>query len=279
MTDRLVESSDGVRIPVHDLGGSGPPLLLCHATGFHGLVWGQFAALLAERFRVWSLDFRGHGDASPPPALPVDWRGVGDDVLAVVDHLGLEEPFGFGHSMGGAALVLAEAARPGTFRGLALFEPIVFPPESPPGSGSGDLAVGARRRRGEFASRDEAFANFASKPPLDVFVPEALRAYVDHGLAERPEGGVALKCRPEVEAAVYEGARVHPGWGRMPAVRCPVTVLTGETTDAVGGVLARLQAEQLPDGRVEVLPGVGHFAPMEDPPLTARAVAGALLGG
>ena len=279
MTARLVESSDGVTLPVHDLGGSGPPLLLCHATGFHGLVWGPFADLLGGRFRVWSVDFRGHGDASPPPALPVDWRGVGDDVLAVVDDLELDRPFGFGHSMGGAALVLAEAARPGTFRGLALFEPIVFPPEAPPGGGPGDLVTGARRRRAVFASKDEAFANFASKPPLSVFVPAALRAYVDHGFAERPEGGATLKCRPEVEAAVFEGARMHPGWTRLPAVGCPVTVLTGEQTDSVGGDLARMQAERLPDGRVEVVPEVGHFGPMEDPPRVARAVGDALLGG
>jgi pimeloyl-ACP methyl ester carboxylesterase len=274
---RHLPGPDGSELAVHHLGAGRRPTLLCHATGFHGLVWGPFAGLLAQRFRVWSLDFRGHGDASPPPALPLEWRGVGDDVLAVVDDLGLEQPFGFGHSMGGAALVLAESERPGTFRGLAVFEPIVFPAEGPPG-GKGDLASGARRRRATFASKDEAFANFASKPPLSAFVPDALWAYVDHGLAERPEGGVALKCRPEVEAGVYEGAPAHPGWARLPEVRCPATVLTGEHSD-VGGELSRLQAERLPGGRVEVIPGVGHFGPMEDPPLLARTVAAALLGG
>jgi pimeloyl-ACP methyl ester carboxylesterase len=275
---RRVESSEGVSVPVHDLGGSGPPLLLAHATGFHGLVWGPFAEVLGERFRLWSLDFRGHGDAGPPPALPLDWRGVADDVLAVVDDLHLEAPFGFGHSMGGAALLLAEAARPGTFRALACFEPIVFPVEGPP-RGGGHLAEGARRRRATFGSRDEAFANFSAKPPLSVFVPGALRAYVDHGLADLPEGGVALKCRPEVEAATYEGATAHGGWDRLPEVRCPVTVLTGETTDAVGGELARLQAGRLPEGRVEVVPGVGHFGPMEDPALVAGVLGAALLDG
>ena len=32
----LVPSTDGVRIAVHDLGGTGSALLVSHATGFHG---------------------------------------------------------------------------------------------------------------------------------------------------------------------------------------------------------------------------------------------------
>jgi pimeloyl-ACP methyl ester carboxylesterase len=47
----------------------------------------------------------------------------------------------------------------------------------------------------------------------------------------------------------------------------------------VGADLARMQAERVPVGRVEVVPGVGHFGPMEDPPQVAGAVAAALLGG
>jgi pimeloyl-ACP methyl ester carboxylesterase len=195
----------------------------------------------------------------------------------VVDDLGLEQPLGFGHSMGGAALLLAEAARAGTFGALVCFEPIVFPAEGPPGGSNRDLSSGARRRRATFASKDEAFANFASKPPLDAFVPDALRAYVDHGLAERPEGGVALKCRPEVEAATYEGAPAHPGWALLPSVGCPVTVMAGEVTGALPRELPRLQADRLPAGRLQVVPGVGHFGPMEDPPTLVRAVADALL--
>ena len=53
--------------------------------------------------------------------------------------------------------------------------------------------------------------------------------------------------------------------------------MTGEHTDAMPPELPRRQAERLPRGRVEVVPGVGHFGPMEDPPALARAVSAALL--
>ena len=58
-----------------------------------------------------------------------------------------------------------------------------------------------------FGSRDEAYENFAGKPPLNVLAPDALRAYVDHGFADQPDGTVRLKCRGENEARIYEGSQ------------------------------------------------------------------------
>ena len=87
---------------------------------------------------------------------------MADDVLAVVGRL--DPPIaGFGHSMGGAALLLAEDRRPGTFRSLFLFEPIVLPDDFAP-IGSNYMAELARGRRSTFPSRDEALARYASRP-------------------------------------------------------------------------------------------------------------------
>ena len=55
------------------------------------------------------------------------WQRMAEDALAVQDALGLRGGFGVGHSLGGAALLLAEATRPGSFRALYLFEPVVAP--------------------------------------------------------------------------------------------------------------------------------------------------------
>ena len=102
---------------------------------------------------------------------------VDTPVLAVVDGLGLDRPVGVGHSKGGAALLLAEEARPGTFAALWCFDPVVFPStlDAPvDGDGEHPLAAGAARRREVFPSRAEAFANYRDKPPFSVVSEEAL---------------------------------------------------------------------------------------------------------
>jgi pimeloyl-ACP methyl ester carboxylesterase len=264
-------SSDGVEVAGWDLGGDGPPLLFAHATGFHGHVWLPMARQL-ETFHTFSFDERGHGDSRAPEPHEFDWHGFGDDVLATVDGFGLDRPFGVGHSAGAAALLMAEAARPGTFRALYLWEPVVMPVDPPIGPSDNPLSVGALRRRAVFPSRDEALANYASKAPFSVLHPDALRAYVDHGLADQPDGQVVLKCRPEDEAQMYRMGSAHRAFGQFPDVRCPAVVACGADTDAFGPELIELQAAALPTARTEVLPGLGHFGPLQNPAAVAAAV-------
>lgn len=256
---------------VHDLGGAGPTLVFAHATGFHGRVWEPLAHALADDFHCVAIDLSGHGDTPlPSPAEDgLDWAIFGDDVLATLDGLVGEGPvFGVGHSKGGAALVLAEQARPGAFAALYLFEPIVFPPREPgtPAVDPADhpLAIGARKRREVFASRDEAYENYASKPPLAALHPEALRAYVDHGFEDLPDGTVRLKCRGLNESATYAGSTSHDAFSHLDAVACPVTVACGDD-GGMPALNAADVAEAIPGGRLEQVADVGHFGPLEDP--------------
>lgn len=273
-------SSDEVDLAVHDLGGTGPPLLMTHATGLHGRAWGPLAPALASRFRCWSFDFRGHGDSSRPGGGDFDWRGFGDDVLAVVAGLGLERPYGFGHSQGATALLLAEQTRPGTFAGLYLFEPVAPPTDAPPPPmDDHPLVLGALRRRDEFASVGAAIDRLGSKPPLADFHPEALRAYVEHGVHPLPDGGVELKCRPSDEAEVYRTGVRNRAFAHLGEVSCPVTLARGTRSRSLGAELAARQAALLGHGRSEELDGLGHFGPLEDPDRVAQAVLRALLGG
>lgn len=270
-------SSDQVSLTLHDLGGSGPPLLLAHATGFHGLVWAPLVAQLADDVHGWALDFRGHGDSSQPADGSYGWERMTDDLLAVIDHLAgrgvdVAELRAVGHSMGGAALLLAEQRRPGTFRSLWLYEPIVFPHgEGIPRPQTNPMAEGARRRRPWFPSRQDAHDHYAAKPPLDALDPEVLQLYVDHGFRDADDGTVTLKCDPEVEAATFEGTLGTDIYSHLGDVACPVTVAHGGDGMPPARV-APLVADALPHAELAPFPTLGHFGPLEDPATVAAAI-------
>ena len=269
---RMVTAPDGVALAVHEHGGEGRPTLFCHATGLHGAVWEPMSAALGDDFQRWAIDFRAHGLSLVPPGSPLPWEAMRDDLLAAVDDLDLGpgRPLGVGHSMGGAALLLAEQHRPGTFAGLWLYEPIVPPPDATR-DGSNSLAEGARRRRPTFASQEAALANFASKAPLKVARADALHAYVRHGLVGGEDGVVHLACRPDDEARLYEGGAAHGAYDHLGEVQCPVVVACSAEPfgPAVFGISA---AEALPQGRLEIHEHLTHFGPLESPTELAASV-------
>jgi pimeloyl-ACP methyl ester carboxylesterase len=271
--DARVRATDGVDVAVHDLGGAGPPMVLAHATSLHGLVWGPVASHMTDAFHCIAFDHRGHGDSGVPADRDFGWRGLALDALAVVDGLGLERPAGVGHSAGATALLLAEQARPGTFRALYCYEPIVVAADPPLGRDPDNwLAVGARRRREEFGSRPQALANYCGRLPFSRWAGDALAAYVEHGFADQPDGSVRLKCRRDDEAAVYEMASDHDGWARLGEVSCPVTLACGADTEAVKPAELATIAARLPDATIRVVAGVGHFGPLEDPAAVAASI-------
>jgi pimeloyl-ACP methyl ester carboxylesterase len=274
----------GVDLAIHDWGGGdggdGRPLLLAHATGFHGLVWRPVVRRLLDPdregdFHVWSFDFRGHGDSGPSP-VPYAWERFADDALAVAGHLGLAgDPslVAVGHSKGAAALMLGEAEQPGTFARIWAFEPVVIPSDVPVDARpDAPLAAGARKRRNEWSSPEQARTSYASRPPLNVLDDDALAAYVEHGLRRRADGVWELKCAPEDEADMYAHGPAHGLWQRLPDVAPPVRVVCGEVTDAVTPRLGARIVERLPDAGLELMRGVGHFGPLADPAAAAASI-------
>ncbi len=275
----IIDSPSGVRLAVHDWGGRGAPVLLAHPTGFHGRIWAPVAALLVASGRhVHSLDFRGHGDSGESPD-GYAWPHFADDVAAVADHLGLaSDPtlLAGGHSKGAAALLLAEAARPGTFATIWAYEPIMFPTlEAIEPKFDFGLAVGARRRRNEWASLDDVYTAYASKPPLNVMTPESLRAYVDYGLRDRGDGVFELKCKPDVEAEVYAMGPANGLFAKLDGIGARVAVCVGERTDAITPAAGRLIVDRLPNATLEVWEGHGHFGPQQDPARAAASIMAA----
>jgi pimeloyl-ACP methyl ester carboxylesterase len=268
---------DGIEIATYDLGGTGPALLLAHATGFHGLTWLPVAAHLRHDFRCIAFDLRGHGRSDKDPSGTYEWHGFAVDAVAVVAELGLAGVVAAGHSCGGAALLLAEEAGPGRFRSLYCWEPVVpaagHTPRSP---GSGSLAAAARRRREVFPSRDEALANYAGKPPFSSFDPAAVQAFVDHGFEDLDDRTVRLRCRSEDEARTYEAASRHRAWSGLSLVAAPTTLACGGPGAHFGEAAIAAMAERMPRARTEVLPDLDHFGPLERPQEVASSIIAAM---
>ena len=273
-----VRSEDGVKLKLRMMGGSGPDLIVCHATGFHGLAYRPLAQCLKDNFRVWALDFRGHGASGPAPDGDYAWSGMGADAAACAAAIGAERLFGFGHSMGGAALLLAERSAPGLFAGLFLYEPIVLPRGFFDSPNANPLAAGARNRREVFNSRAEALARYSSRSPLGVMRADALAAYVEGAFVDLPEGRVRLACSAETEARTFEASGGLPT-EEAAGIGVRATVAAG----TVGGVpnpgaFAPAVADALPRGRFLSFENLGHFGPLEAPGVVAAAATRELLG-
>jgi pimeloyl-ACP methyl ester carboxylesterase len=84
------------------------------ATG--GLNWAGSQHFLADRFRVVTIDHRGHGRGIRTRDFRLE--DCADDAAACIDALGLEHPILVGYSMGGPVAALLWQRHPGLARGL-----------------------------------------------------------------------------------------------------------------------------------------------------------------
>jgi pimeloyl-ACP methyl ester carboxylesterase len=270
-----VASTNGVHVVVHDLGGEGEPLVVAHATGFHGRAYEPLAAGLRDRFHVWAIDFRGHGASTAPADGDFSWLGMRDDLLATADALGWSRLAAFGHSMGGCTVLLAELARPGLVERAYLYEPIIVR-AGVEGTVSSPLPAMARRRRARFDSHADALLRFATRPGLSVLRADALAAYVLHGFVPATGGGVELACAPEDEARTFEAnaALSTAGLGSI-ATRVVIARGLADRHDFPAQIAPEVAAG-LPRGSLVDYAHLGHFGPLQDPALVAAEIAAAL---
>lgn len=272
-----VASTDGVTVPVFDFGGDGPPLVICHATGLHSHVYMPLIARLRSSFHCVAIDVRAQGDAGVPENGRFSWDGVTEDVTSALDALGWSgrgDVRGVGHSQGGYAVISAAAERPGTFSGIFGFEPVIFPFRS---SLEGDnmMATAARKRRSWFASAEAAYENFRSKPPFAPVDDDCLRAYIDWGFVDAPEGGVTLRGTRENEAELFEHSNT-PFFDRLSTFDVPTVFAVAEMTNDGFRTFVPQQAELAVRGRLMTFPGRTHFGLLERVDEMAEVIIDAL---
>lgn len=266
-----VPSTQGVYLEVHELGGAGEPLLICHATGFNGMSYEPMARHLGDDFRVFAMDFRGHGDSSAPDGKAYEWEGMAADATAVAAAIGEPRLHVFGHSMGGAAAMAAQASQPGIFSSAYLYEPIILPGAYVMPADN-YMASAARKRREVFPSKEAALARYASRPPMNELQAGSLAAYVEHGFQYLDDGSVRLKCRAETEASVFE-ASGSITIEMMADIDIPVTVATGGEKDSMLVALAAPLTAGIAGSRHRIFDHLGHFGPLQDPASVAASLA------
>lgn len=120
-TTRFVTVEKDVRLEVLDWGGSGRALVLLAGGGNTAHVFDEFAPKLTPKYHVYGITRRGFGASGyAPPSQATD--RLADDVLAVLDALGLSRPVLAGHSIAGAELTSIATSHPERVAGLVYLD-------------------------------------------------------------------------------------------------------------------------------------------------------------
>ena len=112
--------TDWGRMTYTDSSGPGHSLLFLHGTGCDSSDWKSIIEQLPRHQRYITLDFRGHGQSSVPTE-PFTLANLADDVLHLVNAIGIQEVILVGHSLGGM-VAMEVARRSSCIAGLVLLE-------------------------------------------------------------------------------------------------------------------------------------------------------------
>lgn len=256
--------SDGGELAyeLHGEAHEGLPILLLRPLGGTMALWGSFRALLAEKQRVISFDYRGSGRSSAEPAW-ASTRGLARDALALLDHLGVPRAHVFGASLGGMTatwLAILEPSRVAKLclasapaRGLALRRATL----------RRDLAMAATfLRRGEEV--EAALVDRVLSRAFRAAHPEEARRIEDLVRAE-PASRVAL-LKHALAGLLHDARR------QLRGIQAPTLVLAGANDTLLGTEAPRALAEAIPKATFELIADSGHAVTLEQPVVTATRV-------
>jgi 3-oxoadipate enol-lactonase len=111
---------NGTRIAYSDSGGERPAVVLAHGYLMDRTMWQPYVEALAPDWRVVTFDARGFGGTRAAGSF--DYWDVADDVLGLLDHLGIERAVIGGMSQGGFIAMRVALRAPGRVAGLVLID-------------------------------------------------------------------------------------------------------------------------------------------------------------
>jgi pimeloyl-ACP methyl ester carboxylesterase len=261
---------NGFNLSYLDSGGDKTPLHFYHANGFPVSVYLPMMTTLSESFRVLGMGQRGQDGLA---SGNTSWVGAADDLIHFLDSKKTGPVVGVGHSIGGAATMIAAVKRPDLFSKLVLIDPAILPYRYVAAMallriiGKKEaffLAKRARGRKNIWDDRNEAYDYFQKKSLFHAFDDKFLRSYVTYGLKESVSGGIELVCPPEAEARIFENYPLDI-WSWPQKLSLPVCLIRGENSDVFHKASAKRFQKKHPGTTVYEIKEAGHLVPMEQP--------------
>jgi pimeloyl-ACP methyl ester carboxylesterase len=213
-------------------------VLLLHGGLANSAYWGLQITVLAQHYRVVVLDSRGHGRSSRT-ATPIGYQLMADDALATLSVLHIQRAAVVGWSDGAITGLEIAIHHPERLTGLFAFA----------------------------ANSDPSGVKDVSKSPIfTAFIARAAGEYAT--LNPTPHGYAAFE------------ADIEKMWAREPnmseatlrGIRARVWIVDGDHDEAITRANTDLMAGLIPDAREMILPGVSHFAFLQNPGMFTGAV-------
>lgn len=242
---------------IEDGDPAAPALLLGNSLGTTTAMWDAQAPALAERFRLIRYDHRGHG-RSPVPEGPYEIADFAEDVVELLDRLGIERAHYCGLSIGGMTGIRLAARHPKRVGRLVV---CCSSPYMPPASAWAERAAAVRGAGSVEAVADAVVERWLT-PEFAAEHPD-VRARLRAMLAASPPDGYMASC------GAIERMDLRP---LLADVEAPTLVIGAEFDLAAPPQShAWLIADGIPGARYELVPAA-HVAAVEQPELVTKLI-------
>lgn len=257
--------SNGIEI-YYEIAGEGEPLVLISGLGYPLWQWHKMVPYLSQAFKVITFDNRGVGQTDKP-AGPYTASMLAADTVGLLDALGIEKAILMGHSMGGFIAQAFALSYPARVNKLVLASTNFGGPHHIPITPEA-MAV-LIDMKSDPVTRFKNGLTVSTAPGYSENHPEMIQAWLEWRIANpvdvagyQAQMAIGLGLLPE--AASFE----H----KLNQVSAPTLILFGAHDKVVPPANADLLASKLSKSQVIILPGGGHFFPIEIPEMAADAV-------
>jgi pimeloyl-ACP methyl ester carboxylesterase len=227
---------------------SAPAVLLLHGGNQSSHSWDLVSLHLSDRYHVFALDQRGHGDSEWSRELDYSMEAKAADALAFIEQAQLTAPVIVGHSMGGLVAMRMALSSDEVARGFVLVD--IGPELSPKGV---DVVHNFVVGNVEFDDLEDFLDNVAK---YDRFRSrEHIARTVKYNMMSRVDGKFVSK----VDHRRVPDPHDRPvELDRLASLTCPILVVRGAESEILEAAAAERFVAALPNGRLMTVPGAGH---------------------